>query len=389
MTSGHREPIPVSILTGFLGSGKTTLLNRLLQDDALSDAAVIINEFGEIGIDHLLVETADDNVFEMASGCLCCTIRGDLVDTLADLIRRRDDGTVNAFNRVIIETTGLADPAPVLHTLMNQPFLLQRYRLEGVICTVDAVNGLVTLDAHEESVKQAAVADRLVITKADLLSGIDGEDQLHAVIGRLRKLNPGARQLEATTGEATPQALFNTGLYDPQSKSVDVRRWLAVDAYEVQARPARRGRRKSRSEDADHADGHSDHGHAHDVNRHDDHIRSFSVTSDAAISVWGFELFAELLRSYHGPNLLRLKGIVKLEDDPERPMVVHGVQHIFHPPARLDKWPDDDRRTRMVFITRDIAQAELEQLFKAFTDPVRGGAEAFRDDTLSLRRNTD
>jgi G3E family GTPase len=341
----------------------------------MASMAVIINALGEIGLDHLLVETADYNIFEMAAACLSCTIRGDLVDTLIQLIEKRDTGDVMAFDRVVIETTGLADPAPVLHTLMNHPYLLQRLRLEGVITVVDAFNGPDTLDTHQEAVKQVAVADRIVLTKADLLTGIAGENQLFDIIGRLRKLNPAARLLEVVR-DVTPERLFNAGLYDPLSKSPDVARWLAADAYEVPERAARGRRRRSH----DHS-----HGHHHDVNRHDDHIRAFSIANDKAISLWGFELFLELLRSYHGPNLLRVKGIVKLEDDENRPMVIHGVQHVFHPPARLDAWPDDDHRSRLVFITKDIERGELDKLFQAFTDPVRGGADAFRDDTLSLR----
>lgn len=361
-------PVPVSILTGFLGAGKTTLLNSLLKSPDMSEAAVIINEFGDVGIDHLLVETADDNVFEMASGCLCCTIRGDLVDTLSNLIIRRENGEVKKFNRVVIETTGLADPAPVLHTIMNHPFLLQHYRLEGVITVVDVVNGGATLDAHSEAVKQVAVADRLVLTKADLLAGKKGEEKLFAVISRLKKLNPAARMLEATSDEPAPQNLFNTGFYDPLTKTPNVASWLAADAY-----------------NSDEHKHHHGHNHSYEQNRHDDHIESFSITSEKAISQWNFDLFLELLRGYHGPNLLRVKGIVKLEEDLQKPLVVHGVQHIFHPPYQLDSWPDDDHRSRLVFITLGLKKAQLEDLFTAFTDPVRGGADAFRDDTLSLR----
>jgi G3E family GTPase len=386
--------IPVSILTGFLGAGKTTLLNGLLKDPALSNAAVIINEFGEIGLDHLLVETADSNVFEMSSGCLCCTIRGDLVDTMVDLVARMDAGSVKPFDRVVIETTGLADPAPVLQTLMGQPELLQRYRLEGVVTVVDAFNGASTLDTHEEAVRQVAVADKLVLSKADLMNGPDGEAALDEIIARLRKLAPSARILTTHNGEANADKLFDVKVTDEAARPGLVSKWLAADAFEAPQRSSRRSsRRKSvraaASHDThDHANDHDGHHHHHDVNRHDDHIRSFSIATERAIGPMQFQLFLELLQSYHGPNLLRMKGIVKLEDDTSRPVVIHGVQHVLHPPERLNKWPDDDHRTRLVFITRDIEREELDKLLKAFTDPITGGAEAFSDDTLSLRRGT-
>jgi G3E family GTPase len=363
MTGEMDRPIPVAVLTGFLGAGKTSLLNTLLKDPILANAAVIINEFGEIGIDHLLVESADDNIVEMKSGCLCCTIRGDLIDTIHDLLARRDQGTINAFDRIVIETTGLADPAPVLHSVMSEPALLARCRLEGVIAVVDAVNGPATLDAHAEAVKQVAVADRIVLAKVDLLSGREGEDQLFAIIGRLRHLNPAARLLTTHRGEANAARLFTMGLFDPQNKTPDVQRWLAAEAY----------------------DQHRDF-YRHDVSRHDDHIRSFSFAEDRAISAAGLELFLELLKSYHGANLLRMKGIVKVADDPARPVVLHGVQHVFHPPVRFASWPDGDRRTRLVFIVKDIERSMIEDLFRAFTDQIGGGAAAFADKTLSLNR---
>lgn len=373
-------PLPVAILTGFLGAGKTTLLNYLLKDPFLSDAAVIINEFGDVGIDHLLVERADENVIEMASGCLCCTIRGDLIDTIHDLLARRGRGEIKAFNRIVIETTGLADPAPVLHAVMSEPGLLAACRLEGVITVVDAFNGMATLDAHAEAVKQVAVADRIVLTKVDLLVGREGEEMLFAIIARLRKLNPAARLLTTHRNEATAERLFTMGLFDPKTKTVDAQNWLAAEAYQT---GEKRGRRHRHGHSQDH--GH-DHGHHHDVSRHDEHIRSFSFTEANAISPQGLELFMELLKSYHGANMLRMKGIVKVSDDPARPVVLHGVQHVFHPPVRLAAWPDGDERTRLVFIVKDIEKPMIEGLFRAFTDQITGGADAFTDKTLSLNR---
>src|SRR3954470_8197842 len=211
---GPTEPIPLTVLTGFLGAGKTSLLNRLVRDPALAGTAVIIDEFGEIGLDHLLVKTIDDNMVLLQSGCLCCTLRGDLVSALENLLRDLDNGRVN-FNRVILETTGLADPAPVLQTAMAHPYLVLRYRLDGVVTVVDAVNGAATLDAHMESVKQVAVADRLVLTKTDLIDTRERKGETEQLMERLRALNPAAAMLDAAAGEATPDRLLNCGLFDP------------------------------------------------------------------------------------------------------------------------------------------------------------------------------
>jgi G3E family GTPase len=353
-------PLPLTVLTGFLGAGKTSLLNRLLKDPALAETAVIINEFGEIGLDHLLVEYVEGGVMLLSTGCLCCTLRGDLVTTLEQLLRGLDNGRL-AFRRVIVETTGLADPAPVLHTAMVHPYLVMRFRLDGVVTVIDAVNGEATLDAHAEAVKQAAVADRIVLTKTDLLDTPERCAGKARLLSRIAALNPAAPVLDAAAGEATPERLIDCGLYDPAAKILDVKRWLAEEAY------------------AGHAHDH----HHHDVNRHDDRIRAFSVASDKAIPMAAFDMFLELVRAMHGPRLLRLKGIVKIAETPDMPVVIHGVQHVFHPPATLAEWPDEDRRTRLVFIMLDTDSRTISDLFEAFL----GVAKPDQADRAALEDN--
>ncbi len=384
-------PIPIAILTGFLGAGKTTLLNRLLRSEALADTLVIVNEFGEVGLDHLLMESARDDLILLGAGCLCCTVRGDLVATLEDLLRRRDNGRVTPFRRVVIETTGLADPAPVMNAVLNHPYLRMRYALDGIVTVVDAVNGAETLDAHEEARRQVAVADRIVLTKTDL-----GADTA-ALVARIQALNPGAPLADAARGEAGPALLAGSGLYRVEDRGPDVLAWLRADAVAGHDHHGhdhhRHDHHHDHGHDHHHGGGHShdDHGHghpAHDVNRHDARIRAYCLTADTPVDPRALDLFLDMLRAAHGPKLLRLKGLVALADDPARPVVLHAVQHVLHPPVRLEAWPDADTRTRLVFILQDLDRHFVDSLWGAFTGRPSidaPDAAALMDNPLSLR----
>ncbi|MGC4408837.1 GTP-binding protein [Rhizobium rosettiformans] len=376
--------IPVSILTGFLGAGKSTLLNRLLKDPAMKDAAVIINEFGEVGIDHLLVETSNDAVVELADGCLCCTVRGELVDTLAELIDGMQTGKVKPLSRVVIETTGLADPAPVMQSVMGHPSIAQHFDLDGVVTVVDAVNGLSTIDAFPEAYKQVAVADRLILTKKTLAD----EAAVSAITQRLRMLNPRAPITDGDAEDAGSAAMLINGLYDASSKIADVDRWLKDEMAAV-GDHQHHDHHNHHHDHGHHSHGHSHgHHHHHDVNRHGTSIRSYSILHDEPIDPMAINMFIDLLRSTHGEKLLRMKAIVALTDRPDKPLVLHGVQSIFHPPVRLPAWPEgSDRKTRLVLITRDLSESYVRDLFGAFTGKVaidRPDRAAMMDNPLSV-----
>ena len=326
------ERIPVSVITGYLGSGKTTLLNRLLRHPDMADSAVIINEFGEVPLDHLLVEAVEGEVAVLASGCVCCTMRSDLAETLRGLLVRRDTGEIPSFGRILVETTGLADPAPIVQLLLNNPLLNRFVRLDTVVTTVDAVHGSEQLDREAEAVKQAAIADRLLLTKGDLASA----PRLEALGKRLRSLNPGARIHTVSHGEIEPEALFGAGLFDPAAKSVDAQAWINQAAY----------RRE-------------DHGHDHRYGAHDERIRAFCITFDAPLDWQVLSDWLARLRQWHGDHLLRVKGILNLQSE-STPVLIHGVHHVFHPPVQLRAWPDADRRSKIVFITRDLERHTIE-----------------------------
>ncbi|QND63331.1 GTP-binding protein [Mesorhizobium loti] len=334
--------IPVTILTGFLGSGKTTVLNRLLRRPSLAGAAVIINEFGAIGLDHLLIEASEEQFTLLDNGCVCCTVRGDLVATLKELDRRSRAGEVPDLTHVVIETTGLADPAPILHTLMAEPELAGRYFVAGVVTTVDAVNGGSTLDRHAEAAKQVAVADRLLVTKTDLVSA----EHLSELQRRLAVLAPTAGQSLAHNGEADFDIMDIKHLGDPQGMAA----WLDRPAAEQAC-----GADCAHDHAHDHAHGHAHHG-----------IQSYSFVIDEPVEWTAFARWLDYVSALKGEDLLRLKGLVHVTDQPEQPLVLHGVQHVFHPPVRLDAWPSADRRTRLVFIVRDIERETIARTLTKF-----------------------
>ena len=351
----------VTLITGFLGSGKTTLLNTLLGHPDMAQAAIIVNEFGEIGLDYDLVERSDENVVQLANGCLCCTVKSDLIDTFRDLYIQRNAGTIPHFDRVIIETTGIADPAPVLQIILTNPMVANHFALDGVVTTVDIINGVSSLDRFPECIKQAAIADRLIITKIDMAENISNTETLKK---RLRKLNPAAPIIATTTKEANPSDLFGTGIFDPTTKAMDFDNWLQADAYINQPK-TNSEKNKITQPDESAINYYKEHGHAPDQtdHHHDPSINSFVMVREEPIALNTLNMFLEGITKEAGPDLLRVKGIINVLERPDQPAVIQGAQQIFHSINWMQNWPSSDKRTRIVFITRNIDQEYIEDTY--------------------------
>jgi G3E family GTPase len=346
---GKSDPLPITLLTGFLGSGKTTVLNHLVR--TLPRTAILMNEFGAVALDHQLLQKMDGPLALLSGGCVCCTISGSLSPTLKNLWMARQKGDIPAFERVIIETTGIADPAPVLDNLLHDNWVRARFRLDGVVTTVDALFGMGQLDEHFEAVKQVAVADRLLLTKTDLAPAAT----VAALRERLAALNPAADIVSVTHGELDPALIQNLGLWNAETRSLEVARWLKPQRYQ----PASAGKLGGRPGRAS----------------HDARIEAFTVVLDAPLDRYGLQSAIDMLTSFRAENLLRFKAIVNLKDDPQ-PVVLHGVQHVLYPEVRLDAWPDDDRRSRFVFIVRDLDPEFVARLLADFSGAATSHSEA-------------
>lgn len=347
-------PIPLTVLTGYLGSGKTTLLKALLARPEMAGTAVIVNEFGEVGLDDALISRVSEETVLLPSGCVCCAVRGDLVEALVKLHADMCAGRVPEFRRAVLETTGLADPAPVAHTLMSERDVFRIYRLDAIVTTVDAEHGLAALDRQFEPAKQIAVADRIVLTKTDRVPDTS------ALRARIAALNPAAEVLVAVKGDIAPDALFGLDAHEIRPQASGVETWLAADRYRTLS-PSH----TDHGHDChDPACGHPEHHHGHDhaAPGHLHDIRSFCLTFDQPLAARQLEFTIELLRNTYGEQLLRVKGILDIAGQ-SQPFVIHGVQHVFYPPELLERWPTEDRRSRIVFITRDLDEAKVRTMF--------------------------
>ena len=348
MSSPDPALIPVTLLTGFLGSGKTTLLNHLLRHQPLT--AVVMNEFGEIGLDHQLLEESRGPLALLSGGCVCCQIQGTLAPTLKNLWMARAAGELPLYERIVIETTGIADPAPILDTLLNDRWLAARHRMDGVVTTVDALLGADQLETYPEARRQAAVADRLLLTKTDLADAA----ALAVLEEALAELNPAAPRHRVVGGAIDPDMILNTGLFNARDKNPDVAAWLAHARYRPATRSGLLGGRTPAPAVPDHSG---------------ERIRAFSLRFDAPLDWAGLYAGLEMLLAFRPKNLLRMKAIVNVVGKQE-PVVLHAVQHLLYPPAELPAWPDQDRSSRFVFITADLDEAFVLKLLEDFTQAV-------------------
>jgi G3E family GTPase len=337
------EFTPVNLITGFLGSGKTTLLNRLLADPHLADTAVLINEFGEVGLDHHLLERIDERTVLLQSGCLCCTIRGELAEAIKDLQSRRARGVVPPFGRLAIESTGLADPFPVLTTIHAEPVIKHHFRMGNVITTIDAVNGTRHLERYSESVKQLAAADRVVLTKTDIAEPAKAA----RLVERIRAINPTALLLRAAEDTFDAETLLGGDAFALANKSEAAQTWFAAELREAEE---------------DHRHGTHD---ASDPNRHGKDIEAFALIFDTQLDWVSFGVWLTMLLNRHGEKILRVKGILHIAGS-ETPVAIHGVQHLVHPPVHLRSWPDEDRRSRLVFIVQGLNRRDIERSLAIF-----------------------
>jgi G3E family GTPase len=373
------DRLPVSLLTGFLGSGKTTVLSRFLRHPGMANTAVIMNEFGEIGLDHELLQAPEEEVVLLNNGCLCCAVLGDLITTLRNLNQKRSTGEIPPFERAVIETSGLADPAPILHTLITDPEVTVSYRLDRIVTVVDAINAATQLDAHFESVKQIAVADRIILSKTDLSAAKDVEQ----LVACLQRLNPGAHIRQAVLGEIGPESLFRGGSLAEGEGDVGLQAW--VDAAHRDEAAREHGTEATGTSSSSHHHGHNHH------HRHESEIRTFSFWLDQPLHPVGLQMWLDQISVFRGPNLLRVKGILNVEG---RPTVVHAVQHLFHSPEELDRWPSEDRRSRIVFITHKLERADIEASLALLTfrpetsrlSPGRIDAATFAQFSAAMKR---
>lgn len=360
-------PLRVTVLTGFLGAGKTTLLNALLKHPDMARSAVIVNEFGEAGLDHLLVETASEEIVELSNGCICCSVRGELVDRLADIVDRLQTGRLPPIERVLIETTGMADPSPVLTSIMGHPVLAQAYALDGVVTLVDAHTGLHGIEGRLEAERQVAVADRIVLTKTDLSEPAPG------LLSWIEGLNPRARLLDAAKGEAVPATLMEAGVVNSRTREAQLAAWLGDGGCGC-------GDPHHHDHDHHHHRAHAHHGHGV--------VNTVSILSDKPVAIGQMEEFVNLVLSLHGDRLLRMKAMLLTRENPSRPLVLHAVRHTLHPPAFLREWPASIRpHSRFVLIGERLDEEKLRDLFAAFAGGLRSDAPdraALIDNPLSI-----